>query len=53
MEKALIENSKLQGFFHLTIRSQDDKIVGDSGWVKNNIPNEGFQHYIGRRYCSW
>ena len=46
MEKALVENSKLQGFFHLTIRNKDDKIVGDSGWVKNNIPNEGFQHYI-------
>jgi len=40
-------NVKIQGFFRLNItEGLDGKIVGDSGWVKNNITNTGFQHYI-------
>jgi hypothetical protein len=38
---------KIRGFFHVQIREQDGRIVGDSGWVPNQVVNLGkFQYLI-------
>lgn len=36
---------KLKGFFRLQI-TEEDEIVGDSGWVENQITNEGVRDYL-------
>ena len=44
--KVPVDGVKLHGFFRLTIHDPDGKSVGDTGWVKNQIVNLGFQDYI-------
>ena len=34
-----------KGFFRLQI-NEDGKVVGDTGWKKNQVTNEGFQDYL-------
>jgi len=34
-----------KGFFRLQIK-EGNKVIGDSGWKKNQITNNGFQNYI-------
>lgn len=36
---------KAKGFFRLNIE-EDGKIVGDSGWVENQVTNLGFLNYL-------
>lgn len=38
---------KIKGFFRVAI-SEEDKIVGDSGFVENMITNNGIEYFIGR-----
>lgn len=43
------DSVKARGFFRLQIVEDDNgksKVVGDSGWVKNQITNSGFQNGI-------
>lgn len=37
---------RAQGFFRLQICEQDGRVSGDSGWIENQITNEGFQDYL-------
>ena len=39
------ENTKVRGMFRLQI-TEDDQIVGDSGWRENTITNAGFSRYL-------
>ena len=39
------EDVKIHGFFRVNIE-EDGKIVGDSGWQKNQITNLGFLNYL-------
>lgn len=41
------ESVGVHGFFRVNI-SEDGKIVGDSGWCKNQITNEGFRNFLVR-----
>jgi hypothetical protein len=41
------DSIQVRGFFRVAI-SEDDKIVGDSGWRKNVITNEGKRNYLAR-----
>lgn len=36
---------RAKGFFRLQI-TEDGKVVGDSGWRKNQVVNLGFSHYL-------
>ena len=45
MTVALKEQKKIRGFGRVTI-TEDGKIVGDSGWQQNNVPDEGLDRYI-------
>jgi hypothetical protein len=38
---------KVRGFFRLQI-TENDEVVGDSGWERNTITNEGFRDYLSR-----
>ena len=39
------DSVKVQGMFRVNIR-EDGKVVGDSGWRKNQITNLGFNQYL-------
>lgn len=39
------EGVGVRGFFHVQIM-ENDKIVGDSGWLKNQVTNLGFNQYL-------
>jgi hypothetical protein len=39
------EGIKVRGMFRLQL-TEDDKIVGDSGWRENQITNDGFLKYL-------
>jgi hypothetical protein len=43
---------KVRGFFRLNIVEQGEdgmpKIVGDSGWIQNQITNTGYDNYLSR-----
>lgn len=43
--KAVKQGVGVRGFFHVQIM-EDDKIVGDSGWLKNQVTNLGFNQYL-------
>jgi hypothetical protein len=45
-KKAVQTNIMPQGFFRLNIRNSDGKLVGKSGWNKNNTTNTGIEHYL-------
>lgn len=42
-----IEGIKVRGFFRLQL-TQDDKVVGDSGWLPNQVTNDGKRNYLAR-----
>ncbi len=39
---------RIKGMFHLQIEDQDGKIVGDSGWIENQITNLGFNNVVNQ-----
>jgi len=39
------DRAKIKGFYRIQI-TQDGEIVGDSGYVPNNVTNEGMDRYI-------
>lgn len=41
------DGMKIKGFFRLQI-TEDDEIVGDSGWTENQITNEGIRDFLAR-----
>ena len=44
-----VETILPQGFFRLKLGQSDDgktKVVGDTGWRKNEVTNLGFQNYV-------
>lgn len=45
--KAFQDPLKVRGFFRLQI-TEDNEVVGDSGWKENVIVNEGFRDYLSR-----
>ena len=45
MAKQLQDTVKARGFFRLKL-TENGKVVGDSGWKKNQIVNLGYQNYI-------
>ena len=40
-----MENINIKGMFRIHI-TEDGKIVGDSGWVENQVTNLGFNQYL-------
>lgn len=40
------ESVKVHGFFRVQLESPEGKVVGDSGWQKNQITNDGFLQYL-------
>ena len=42
---------KVRGSFRLQL-TEDDKIVGDSGWQENAITNEGFRTYLSAIFAA-
>lgn len=50
--EALQEKVNLRGFFRVNIvnpgKDGKDEIVGDSGWVPNQVTNEGFRNFMAR-----
>lgn len=38
---------KIKGFYRVQI-TEDDKIIGDSGWKENQITNDGFDQYLAK-----
>lgn len=46
------DNVKLRGFFRLQIEDPDGSIVGDSGWRRNTVTNDGKREYIVRALAS-
>ncbi len=45
MKEQVREEVKIHGFFRVGIE-EDGKLVGDSGWQKNQITNNGFLEYL-------
>lgn len=37
---------KVKGFFRLNIVNPDGKVVGDTGWLQNQVTNDGFKLYL-------
>lgn len=46
------DSVKLRGFFRLQIEDPDGSIVGDSGWRRNTVTNDGKLQYIVRALAS-
>ena len=46
------DNVKLRGFFRLQIEDPDGSIVGDSGWHRNTVTNDGKLQYLVRALAS-
>ena len=46
------DSVKMRGFFRLQIEDPDGSIVGDSGWNRNTVTNDGKLHYIVRALAS-
>ena len=39
---------RIRGMFRVRLVEQKGRIVGDSGWRKNRVPNEGLDDYLTR-----
>jgi hypothetical protein len=50
--KATKDSVKLRGFFRLQLEDPDGAIVGDSGWQRNTVTNDGKLQYIVRALAS-
>lgn len=46
------DSVKMHGFFRLQIENPDGAIVGDSGWRRNTVTNDGKLQYIVRALAS-
>lgn len=46
-DDAARDSVKIHGFFRLNI-VEGNKVVGDTGWCKNQITNEGFRNFLVR-----
>lgn len=46
-KKSLKDGIKLRGFFRVQI-TEDGKVIGDSGWRKNQVTNDGIDKYLCR-----
>ena len=46
------DSVKLRGFFRLQIEDPDGSIVGDSGWNRNTVTNDGKLQYLVRALAS-
>ena len=46
MQETIKEAVQIHGFFRVQLESEDGKVVGDSGWQKNQITNLGFLEYL-------
>jgi hypothetical protein len=46
------DNVKMRGFFRLQIEDPDGAIVGDSGWKRNTVTNDGKLQYLVRALAS-
>lgn len=44
-EQLTSEGIKIHGFYHVQIE-ESGKIVGDSGWLRNQVTNDGFNQYL-------
>jgi hypothetical protein len=44
--KAVQSQSKIRGCYRLQITEKDGRVVGDSGWIENQITNLGFNEYL-------
>ena len=40
------DSLKVKGFFRVNIEDPDGTIVGDSGWLQNQVVNLGFNEYL-------
>lgn len=40
------EGIKIRGFYRIQIVEDNGKVVGDSGWKKNQVTNLGFNNYL-------
>lgn len=45
-DEANLASIHVKGCFRLNIVEPDGKIVGDSGWVENQVTNEGFRQFL-------
>ena len=43
---ASVDGVTAKGFFRLQINDQSGKVVGDTGWRKNQVVNLGFDQYL-------
>lgn len=41
-----VQSIGVRGMFHIHLREQDGELVGDSGWMENQVVNLGFNHYL-------
>jgi hypothetical protein len=46
------DSVKLRGFFRLQIEEPSGEIVGDSGWQRNTVTNDGKLQYLVRAMAS-
>lgn len=44
-KKTISDKSAVKGFFRLNVK-EDGKVVGDSGWIENQITNYGYETAI-------
>jgi len=42
------EKAGIRGMFRLQIEEQDGRIVGDSGWIENQVTNLGVNNYLAQ-----
>lgn len=44
--KAPREAIKVRGFFRVQIEDPEEGVIGDSGWVENQVVNDGYNQYL-------
>lgn len=45
-EQKVKDGIGIHGFFRVNIQDPDGEIVGDSGWMKNTVTNDGKLHFL-------
>ena len=51
MENQTQDTASLKGCFRLRIR-EDDKVVGDSGWMENLVTNDGIEKFFASCFAG-
>jgi hypothetical protein len=46
------DGMKVAGFFRVQLTEAGKGVVGDSGWCKNQVTNDGIRHYLVDAMCS-